>query len=229
MERQTAIGYIRVSTVGQVEDGVSIEAQKNRIAAWCLANDVELSETFTDEGLSGKRADNLPQLQSALEAVKRTGSVLVVYSLSRLARSTKDTIAIGEQLDAAGADMVSLSEKIDTTTAAGKMVFRMLAVMAEFERDLVSERTTLAMAHKRSKNERIGKVPFGFDLHEDGSTLVENESEQRILKLIESLRSDGYSLRAIANELSNRGIKTKSGKSKWNHSTVQRITERIAA
>ncbi len=109
------------------------------------------------------------------------------------------------------------------------MVFRMLAVMAEFERDLVSERTTLAMAHKRSKNERIGKVPYGFDLSSDGITLVENPEEQKVIGLIESLRKDGYSLRSIAKELSSRSVQTKSGADKWTHSSVQRIVTRIAA
>lgn len=99
----------------------------------------------------------------------------MVYSLSRLARSTKDAIAIAERLDKAGADLVSLSEKIDTTTAAGKMVFRMLAVLAEFERDLVSERTTAALAHKAGKGERIGEVPFGWTLAADGVTLAQTK------------------------------------------------------
>lgn len=69
--------------------------------------------------------------------------------MSRLARSTRDAITTSERLDKAGAALVSLSEKIDTTTAAGKMVFRMLAVLAEFERDQISERTTTAMQHKK--------------------------------------------------------------------------------
>lgn len=77
--------------------------------------------------------------------------MLVVYSLSRLARSTTDAIAISERLAKSGADLVSLSEWIDTTSASGKMVFRMLAVLAESERDLVSERTKTAMAHLRRK------------------------------------------------------------------------------
>jgi DNA invertase Pin-like site-specific DNA recombinase len=80
---------------------------------------------------------------------------LVFYSLSRLARSTKDAIAISERLSRAGADLVSLSEKIDTTSAAGKMIFRLLAVLAEFERDLISERTKAALSVKREKRERI--------------------------------------------------------------------------
>lgn len=84
----------------------------------------------------------------------------MVYSLSRLARSTKDAIGIAERLDKAGADLVSLSERIDTTSAAGKMGFRMLAVLEEFERNLVSERTTAALTHKASKGERIGEVPL---------------------------------------------------------------------
>ena len=120
---QTAIGYVRVSTEDQANEGVSLEAQKAKLAAWCLANDYELSMVLVDAGLSGGRADNRPGLQSAIDQACKTKSALIVYSLSRLARSTKDTIAIGERLDRAGADLVSLSEKIDTTSAAGKMIF----------------------------------------------------------------------------------------------------------
>ena len=66
--------------------------------------------------------------------------------------------------DRVAEDLVSLSEQIDTTTASGKMVFRMLAVLAEFERDLISERTRAAMATKRANGQRVGAVPFGCDL-----------------------------------------------------------------
>jgi len=101
---QTAIGYCRVSTQQQAEEGVSLEAQKAKIAAWCLANDATLGQVFVDAGISGKRADNRPELQSALNAVTASKGVLVVYNLSRLARSTKDTLLISERLDKAGAD-----------------------------------------------------------------------------------------------------------------------------
>src|SRR5689334_15854067 len=97
-----AIGYVRVSTEEQANEGVSLEAQQARIAAWCLANDFELVELFIDAGLSGKRADNRPALHTAIDAACRSKAVLVVYSLSRLARSTRDTLAIAERLDKAG-------------------------------------------------------------------------------------------------------------------------------
>ena len=224
---QTAIGYIRVSTDGQVTDGVSLDAQRERIGAWCLANGFAIAEIFVDAGLSGGRSDNRPGLQSALDEVCKVRGVLVVYSLSRLARSTKDTIAIGERLDKSQADLVSLSERIDTTSAAGKMMFRMLAVLAEFERDQISERTSTAMKFKAAKGERVGKVPFGFDLSDDGVTLVPNESEQRALILIRELRAMGESLRKIAAELERQRFPTKEGKP-WTHSTVQRIVSRAA-
>ena len=223
MGKQTAVVYVRVSTDGQVEDGVSIEAQQTKLNAWCIANDYEVLAIETDAGLSGGRADNRPALQSAIELACKTKSALVVYSLSRLARSTKDTIAIGEKLDKAGADLVSLSEKIDTTSAAGKMVFRMLAVMAEFERDQVSERTRFAMSHKKSKGERVGSVPFGFDVAGDGVALVRNEAEQTAITLITELRAAGETYQAIASELEQRGILTKNGKTKWQPMTVRNI------
>jgi len=145
-----------------------------------------------------------------------------------LARSTRDAIDIAERLHKAGADLVSLTESIDTTTAAGKMVFRMLAVLAEFERNLVSERTAAALAHKRSKGERIGDIPYGWRLAGDGTTLVPVEREQAIIRQIRAMRQRGWSYRAIARELTRRGVPTKIGGAVWTHQTVASILGRTS-
>ena len=197
-----AFAYVRVSTAQQATDGVSLEAQRTRIQAWCDANGYRLATVHTDAGISGKRADNRPALQQALTAVcERRGSALIVYSLSRVARSTKDAIAIAERLEKSGADLVSLSERIDTTTAAGKMMFRLLSVLAEFERDLISERTTMAMAVKRANGQRIsGRLPFGFDLADDGIALVANDAEQATIRIIQDMRAAGKTIPKIAAE-----------------------------
>jgi site-specific DNA recombinase len=219
-----AIGYVRVSTEGQAQDGVSLAAQEAKVRAWADLSGAEGVTIFRDAGLSGKRADNRPGLQEALNAVGE-GDALIVYSLSRLARSTKDTITIAEALDKKGADLVSLSEKIDTTTAAGKMVFRMLAVLSEFERDQVSERTRLALAHKRANGEKTGgDVPFGYRLN-DGR-LVPYKREQKAIALIRDLHAKGYSLRGIAGELEAHGYRTKTGRKHWNPKTVAAIIDR---
>lgn len=217
----TAIGYIRVSTEGQAQDGVSLDAQRAKIAAWCDLNDYTLAAVHVDAGISGKSADNRPGLQAAL-AECRKGAALVVYSLSRLARSTRDTIEISERLNKVGADMVSLSEKIDTTTAAGKMVFRMLAVLAEFERDQISERTASAMQFKKQKGERVGSVPYGYFLDGDNTTLVEHPAEQAVIRQARELRESGLSLRAVAAELDRQGIKARNGQT-FQATQIQRM------
>ena len=213
-----------MSTEGQAIDGVSLEVQTARIAAWAVCNGSEVVAAYSD-AISGSKAANRPGLQEALAEVCKRKGVLVVYSLSRLARSTKDALLIAERLDRAGADLVSLSEQLDTTSAAGRMIFRLLAVLAEFERDLISERTTSAMSHLRQAGRRIsGRVPFGYDLK--GDTLVPNTREKETVQLIRRLRGRGLSLRAIARKLQTKGIRTKSGSLGWSPSVLADVIRR---
>jgi DNA invertase Pin-like site-specific DNA recombinase len=138
---QKAIGYIRVSTVDQVQNGISLDAQRSRIESWCNTNGYELAGVHVDGGISGKRADNRPGLQRALSDVCKVKGALVVYSLSRMSRSVKDAIGISEKLSASGADLVSLSERIDTTSPSGRLIFNIFSSLSQFERELVSQRT----------------------------------------------------------------------------------------
>ncbi len=223
---RNVIGYVRVSTEQQASEGISLEAQKGKISAWCELHGYTLAGLFVDAGLSGKRADNRPELLKALDAVTKCSGVLLVYSLSRLARSTKDTLAISDRLEKANADLVSLSEKIDTTSAAGKMVFRMLAVLAEFERDLVSERTVAALQHKRNRGGRMGQVPFGFAVAADGDTLIPAENEQRVIRRVIELRREGRTLKAIAEQLTFERFPNKSGRIQWNTTQIHRLLNR---
>ncbi len=224
---QKAIGYIRVSTVDQAVEGVSLDAQKEKIEAWATLNNAKLIAVYRDAGLSGKSLNNRTGLLAALNAACDNKAVLVVYSLSRVSRSTKDTLAIAERLEKAGADLVSLSEQIDTTTAAGKMVFRMLAVLAEFERDLVSERTKAALDHLRGNGRKTGgDVPFGYNCV-DGE-LVPNKREVKIVEVILDYHREGKGLRAICRELQKRHYKTKRGNRRWSPNLVARIIQRAA-
>lgn len=219
-----AIGYIRVSTQGQAEDGVSMDAQEAKVRAWAELNGGAEVVIFRDEGISGSRSDNREGLQAALGAVDR-GDALVVYSLSRLSRSTKETLAISEALQKQGADLVSLSEKIDTTTAAGKMVFRMLAVLSEFERDQISDRTKAALQYKKQNGEKTGgDVPFGYRAR--SGKLYAHAGEQRALRLILDLHGKGTSLRGICRTLEAQGVTRKHGSRSWHPQTVADILKR---
>ena len=219
-----AVGYIRVSTQGQAEEGDSLEAQRAKIEAWCLVNDYELTAIHEDAGISGTKA-NREGLQEAIQAAGK-GAALVVYSLSRLTRNTRHMLHLSEQLEKQGTDLVSLTEKIDTTTATGKMVFRMLAVLNEFERDQISDRTKEVLRYKKAKGEKYAPVPFGYK--EVNGRLVEVQREANIVAEILELREQGHTLAGIADTLNTRGIEGKRG-GKWYASTVSYLIKRQAA
>ena len=109
------------------------------------------------------------------------------------------------------------------------MVFRMLAVLAEFERDLVSERTKAAMSVKRSRGERVGEVPYGYEMAADRTTLIANPEELAVLSEIRRLREGGMTWREIADELNARGVHTKKGL-QWNVANIWAVAaQRIGA
>lgn len=220
-----AIGYIRVSTEQQVDEGVSLEAQKAKIVAWCKANDYDLANVFMDAGISGKSMDKRTGLADALKAVKKD-MVLVVYSLSRLARSTQDTLSIADGINKAGADLVSLTERIDTTGAMGKMMFTLMAAFNQLERDVTSERTKAALQHKKAKGEKYSTTPFGYEAIE--GRLIEVKAEAQIVANIMQQRQSGSTLVEIATHLNASGIQGKKG-GKWHASTVRYLINRQAA
>jgi DNA invertase Pin-like site-specific DNA recombinase len=222
-----AIGYIRVSTQEQSESGVSLDAQRAKLEAWAALNDEPELLVFADAGISGSSMAQRPGLQSALDAVCKKKGVLVVYSLSRLARSTRDTLQISDRLAKAGAELVSLSEKLDTTSAAGKMLFRLLAVLAEFERDQISERTRTAMAHMRKERRRISRfIPYGWSVDASGAALHPNAVEQKTVAKMGSMRARGLSYRAIALSLDEAGVPTKTGSGAWTAKVVRSVLAR---
>ena len=222
-----AVAYLRVSTEGQALDGAGLDAQRDRIESWCVANDYELTAVHVDAGISGKGMAKRPGLMAALDEVCRMrGAAFVVYSLSRAARSTRDMLEIADRLDRAGVDLISLTEKIDTSTAAGQMVFRLLAVLAEFERDLVAERTKNALAMKKRRGECVGQVPFGYT--RKGKLLFVDDRTWKTKRDIETMRSEGLSLRDIAARLTESGVSTAKGCKVWHPTTVRRVLAQAA-
>jgi len=206
---QKAFGYIRVSTNSQAKDGVSLDAQAEKVRRWAEDHGYQLQDIVEDAGISGKAMDNRPGLQEVLTRVRR-GNVVIVYSLSRLARSTKDTIQIAEDLGRRGVDLVSLTESLDSTSAAGKMLFRLLAVLGEFERDLVSERTSFALRHLQCQGHYIGgHAPYGWS--RSGEILATDPAEQATVRLAMEMRSKGKSFREVSRLLADRGIFNRVG------------------
>ncbi|MCD4700671.1 MAG: recombinase family protein [Candidatus Aegiribacteria sp.] len=215
-----AVGYIRVSTDEQARKGQSLQAQEASIREWAERARISIMRVFEDAGVSGTKLRQRPALLDALKLSCEKKAVLVVYSLSRLSRSTKDTLQIAEKLDKAGADLVSLSEKIDTTSASGKMLFRLMAVLNEFERDQISERTSAALQHMKTNGLVYSPIPYGYK--REGYRLIPVEEELHILEQMNDFRLQGKSYAWIASHLVENEIPTKNG-GKWYPATVRRM------
>jgi site-specific DNA recombinase len=223
------ISYSRVSTTDQAENGVSLDVQRAKIAAYAELYNLDIVECIEDDE-SGKSLKR-PGIQRAL-AMLRSGEVqgIIIHKLDRLSRCVADWSYLVEKYfgEKGGKSLFSVQDSIDTRTAAGKLVLNILVSVAEWERAVIGERTKAALQHKRSKGERVGAVPFGFDLASDGIALLPNSVEQDVLAKIAELRAGGMSSRHIAAELSRLGCKTKKGKDTWNHTSVERILKRQA-
>lgn len=139
------VGYARVSTADQ-NLGLQLDALNS---AGC--------ERVFEERASGARGDR-PVLAEAVDYV-REGDVLVVWRLDRFGRSLKDLIANVETLRERGVGFRSLTEAVDTTTAGGQLVFHIFGALAEFERELIRERTMAGLAAARARGRKGGRPP----------------------------------------------------------------------
>jgi DNA invertase Pin-like site-specific DNA recombinase len=226
-----AIGYIRVSTEEQATEGVSLDAQRAKLEAYAVLKGLELVEVVVDAGVSaGKPLDSRAGGSSLLKALRRRQGApraVVAWKLDRLFRNAGDCLATVEAWARRKVDLHLIDlggATLDTSTAVGKLFLTMLAGFAEFERNTTGERTAAALAHKRSKGERVGQVPFGFEA--DGADLVEHQGEQKTIAEIRSMRAGGLSLRSIACELNDSDFEPRGDR--WHVTTIRRILERDA-
>lgn len=215
------IGYIRVSTDEQAREGVSLENQRDKIAAYCSLNDMVLLETITDEGISAKNL-NRDGMKTLISLAKQ-GKIdaVIVYKLDRLSRSVKDTIELVELFEKHKIAFHSIVDHIDTKTATGRFFLNIMSSLAQMERELIGERTKDALSHKIVKGERVGHVPFGYVLDRDGKTLLENPREQEAIRLISELHHKGHTYRAICRELEAKAYAAKEGT--WHPQKVKNI------
>jgi DNA invertase Pin-like site-specific DNA recombinase len=191
-----AIGYVRVSTEDQAREGISLDNQENKIRAYADLNGFELVDVIKDEGLSGKTMDRLGmnRINAMIDAVEI--EAVIVYKLDRLSRKTIDILNTLDAWEKNNIAFHSITDRIDTKTAAGKFLLTILSALAQMERDLISERTVDALAHKKRTGEWCGRVPFGYKIKDN--RLVEDEEAMKTIKKAKRLRSIGKPYRDIS-------------------------------
>lgn len=209
-------GYIRVSTSEQASNGDSLDAQRNQVLGWAMVKGWEVAEVFVEAGVSGSvpLADRPEGARLLGQASK--GDVVITPKLDRMFRSAADALTVLESLktEGVGLHMIDLGGDV-TGNGISKMVFTILAAVAEGERDRLRERIRDVKANLRAKGVYGGgKRPFGFDIV-DGR-LVENAFEQQTLANMRAMRAEGHTFRDIGSM------------ARMDPKTVKRILDRTA-
>lgn len=227
--------YGRVSTEDQADHGVSLAAQRERLEAFAAAHGYEAVRFEVDAGVSGKTPPlRRPALARALAAVKAgDADGIAVLKLDRLSRSTTDTLGLVASAEREGWRLLSVSEALDTGSAAGRMVVTILAALAQMEREQVGERTTVAMAQiAREGRARSYRLPFGYRVAGsdsptltagDRSTLVEDPEEFALRSRMLDLRAEGLGPRKIARALNDAGTGNPRTGRAWEFGTIAAI------
>lgn len=194
MSKKAAL-YIRVSTDAQYEEGYSIDAQKEKLEAYCHLKDIEHYDFYIDGGWSGSNMMR-PDMQRMIEDIKNHDvDKVIVYKLDRLSRSQKDTIFLLEDIFIPNdCNFISLNENFDTTTPYGKAMIGILSVFAQLERENIRERTRMGMYERVKSGLWMGggRVPFGYDYDPEKDILVPNEHADDVRKIYD-LYLQGYS------------------------------------
>ena len=213
--------YTRVSTEDQAKEGFSLEAQRDRLEAYCRARDWQVVESYRDDGHSG-RTVRRPAYQRMMEERARWDTLLVL-KMDRIHRNSRNFMDMMDQLSSWGKNFVSASESLDTTTAMGRFVMDIIQRIAQLESEQIGERVYLGMAQKAKSGAGIlgFTVPLGYDLRE--GKLAINTKEADVVKAIFRQCLEGVPIRNIVDYLNDDlGAVTKHGKA-WTYIKVHRI------
>jgi site-specific DNA recombinase len=207
--------YTRKSTEeGLQQEFNSLDAQREAAEAYIASQRGEgwlvVSEHFDDGGYTGGNMDR-PALQSLLAAVEsRSVDCVVVYKVDRLSRSLTDFARIIEVFDQHAVSFVSVTQQFNTTTSIGRLTLNILLSLAQFEREIISERTRDKMAAARRKGKWIGGHPvLGYDIDPKGGRILVNPEEAAQVRMIFELYLELGSLLPLLQEAERRGILTK--------------------
>jgi DNA invertase Pin-like site-specific DNA recombinase len=224
------IAYLRVSTDEQARSGLGMDAQLDAIQKAVGI----VQSVYRDEGYSGSNPKR-PALHQALSALDK-GDILAVAKRDRLSRDMMLALWIEKEAKRRGAKIVSAAgEGTESEEPTAVLMRRIVDAFAEYEKNVIGARTAAALEQKRARGEKTGgDVPFGWmleaterhiDVHSTTKKLQPHREEQEALKLMRDLHAEGLSLRKIGAELESRGVKTKTGKTRWNPNSIKQVLE----
>ena len=193
--------YCRISTELQ-NDGVSLELQEMRISAYCVSQGFQLEKIYKE--IYSAKDLNRPQLQLMLSELK-IGDIVAVLDLSRLSRSTLDTLSLIKWFDENKIGFVCISQKIDTTSPEGRIMMIFISALNQFERENTARKVSSSMQALSQQGKLRSRPPFGWKFIGKDKDFVPDESQQQILQLIKQMHLSNYNPKQISDWLNSQG------------------------
>jgi site-specific DNA recombinase len=212
--------YTRVSTEDQAKEGFSLDAQKDRLLAYCKARDWDVAGDYVDDGHSG-RSVKRPAYQRMMQDKDLWDAILVI-KMDRIHRNARNFMEMMDNLQKWGKDFVSATESLDTSTAMGRFVMDIIQRIAQLESEQIGERVYMGMSQKAKSGSGIlgSPAPYGYRFENGEYVVVEPEAE--VVREIFDEYCDGSSLADLCHHLKRRGIATRNGK-EWSKMSLALI------
>ena len=215
--------YMRVSTEDQAREGFSLPEQKERLEAYCKFNDYNIVEYYKDAGISAKTGNHRPEYERMLEDGKNGKiNMFIALKLDRVTRSVKDWESLIEFTEKYNIDLALVNDKIDTTTANGKMVSRIMMSVSQNEIERTSERTIIGLEGAIKQGHIPARAPLGYK-HVD-KVLVSDPLTKDIVIRIFNLYFEGWTYFRIANLFNEEKV---LGKTNWCDSGILKIISNV--
>ena len=213
--------YLRVSTEDQVREGFSLPEQKERLEAFCKFKGYEVIDYYEDAGISAKTGNHRPEFERLKKDIRaKKINTIVALKLDRITRSIYDWENLMTFLDENEAYLDCVNDEINTTSANGKMISRLLMSVSQNEIERTSERTKVGMAGAIKQGHIPHKAPLGYR-HEDKKLVIDYATKDIVIRIFD-LYYNGYSYQKISNLFNSEKV---LGKSNWCDSTIVGILE----
>lgn len=213
--------YMRVSTEDQAREGFSLPEQKERLEAFCKFKGYQIIDYYQDAGISAKTGNHRPEFERLKEDIKsKKINTIISLKLDRITRSIYDWENLITFLDENDAYLDCANDEINTTTANGKMISRLLMSVSQNEIERTSERTKIGLAGAIKQGHIPHVAPLGYK-HENKTLVIDYSTKDIVIRIFE-LYSEGYSYQKISNLFNKERV---LGKDNWRDSTIQTILE----
>lgn len=213
--------YMRVSTEDQAREGFSLPEQKERLEAFCKFKGYEIVDYYEDAGISAKTGNHRPEFERLKDDIKsKKINTIVALKLDRITRSIYDWENLMTFLDENNAYLDCVNDEINTTSANGKMISRLLMSVSQNEIERTSERTKVGMAGAIKNGHIPHKAPLGYK-HEDRKLVIDYSTKDIVIRIFD-LYYNGLSYKKISNLFNDEKV---LGRDNWRDSTIVTILE----